>query len=118
MNRKCKDCGNIYEGSRYCIECDSENTEIILPIYINVYFTNLVRGGSEEGGWYYTCGEPVESVSVESEKEADELMVKYREKYSNEGRFPLTSVLSNGEYSIRMEGHFAEEFPKQRLFYE
>jgi len=122
MNVKCKsiDCWNVFEGSRFssCPECGSGDVEIILPIYVNVYITNLVRGGSEEGGWYYTCGEPIESISAGSEEEANELMVKYKEKYSNVGRRPLTSVLSSGEYFVTMEGHFAEEFPKQRPFYE
>jgi len=118
MNRRCKDCGNIFKGIKYCSECDSECVETLLPIYVNVYITHLLMGGIEEGGWYYTCGEPIESISVESEKEANELMKKYKQKYSNVDRRPLTSVLSNGAYLVLIEGHFAEEFPKQRPYYE
>jgi hypothetical protein len=86
--------------------------------YVNVYIERLAYGGSEEGGWWYTCGEPVESVQVFSDEEKTARVAEMEEKYSNEGRRPISSVLSNGEYSVRVEDHFAETFPRHRPRYE
>jgi len=34
--------------------------------YFNIYEISEVYGGSEEGGWYYTAGEPVESIKLKN----------------------------------------------------
>lgn len=51
-------------------------------------------------------------------KKKMERMAEMEEKYSNEGHRPISSVLSNGEYSVRVEDHFAETFPRYRPRYE
>ena len=87
-------------------------------MYVNVYIEQLVYGGPEEGGWYYHAGELVESISVDTKCEAEELHKKMESKWSNDGRRPISSVLSNGEYCVCIEDHFAESYPKYRPHYE
>ena len=90
--------------------------------FVNVYFVTLVRGGPEEGGWYYQSGSPVESWEVtllprttqEAEKTA---WVAWCEE-QNEGEPSLSSVLSRGLYEVQIEDSAAAHYPKERPFYE
>jgi hypothetical protein len=103
---------------RLCPSC-GKNTKILGPIYVNVYLTDLAYGGPEEGGWWYNCGEPVESTIVGTEEQANELVARLRAgKYSNVGRRPKHSVLSQGEYDICIEQHIARPFPDRKPHYE
>jgi len=38
-----------------------------MPVYLNTYETYQAYGGPEEGGWWYECGEPVQSVLLSDE---------------------------------------------------
>lgn len=90
--------------------------------WVNIYLVDRVYGGPEEGGWWYTAGEPVESIYVpwSSFDEAAEIRDKSDDKCEklNEGRRPISSVLSEGEYQARIEDHFAEPFPSEQPHYE
>ena len=86
--------------------------------YVNVYLENRAYGGPEEGGWWYNCGDPVESVQVFSDEEEAEKVAELNEKYSNEGRRPIWSVACAGVYEVRVEDHFAEAFPRGKPMYE
>ena len=50
--------------------------------YLNIYELAQAYGGPEEGGWWYTYGEPVESTAVinlrQSIKTCDNLNAKFR----------------------------------------
>jgi hypothetical protein len=85
--------------------------------FVNVYLTDREYGGPEEGGWWFSTGEPVESHEV-SEDEADALADTLRQKYSNEGRRPVSSVLSEGEYCVSVEDHEARPWPTEQPHYE
>ncbi len=89
-------------------------------IYINVYLVDKVYGGREEGGWWYDVGYPVESICCDSPREAEEVLRRMQEKYEkkNEGRRPISSVLSEGEFRVHIETHFAEHWPEKRPHYE
>lgn len=123
MLMECKDCNNRFDRAdswpyRSCTACKSTNTELIGPLYVNVYLVDQAYGGPEEGGWYYKCGEPMESCHVETEVEANEVAEKLRAKWSNEGRRPISSVLSQGVYEVSVEDCFAQPFPDRRPHYE
>jgi hypothetical protein len=86
--------------------------------YVNVYLEDRAYGGPEEGGWWYDCGEPIESVQVFSDEEEAEKVAELKEKYSNEGRKPIWSVACRGVYGVRVEDHFAESYPQASPMYE
>ena len=78
-------------------------------LYINVYVVDRAYGGPEEGGWYYTYYQSEEVVPVLAPEGEDifeyakKELAKWRERYSNEGRRPISSSLSEGEYEVRLE---------------
>jgi hypothetical protein len=87
--------------------------------YINVYMLDRAYGGPEEGGWWFTYGEPVRSFSYRSERVKERLLrrVQCVVDALNEGRTSINSVLSAGEFAVRQDGHPAEAFPKERPYY-
>jgi hypothetical protein len=89
-------------------------------IYVNVYLIDQICGGREEGGWYYLVGSPVESRCYNSMDEALEELNKLEAKYDqeNKSRRPISSVLSEGEYRVMLETHFAEHWPQTKPRYE
>lgn len=86
--------------------------------YVNVYLEGRAYGGPEEGGWWYGCGEPVESIQVFSDEEEVITKEKLKEKYSNDEGYRPNSVVYDEEYGIRVEDHFAKPFPENRPSYE
>lgn len=89
-------------------------------IYINVYLCDQMYGGGEEGGWWYLAGWPVESRLCHSMSDAQAELNKLTQVYDeeNKGRRPISSVLSRGEYQVRLEPRFAEPWPQRRPHYE
>lgn len=43
-------------------------------IYVNIYDTGRVKGGNEEGGWWYDVGTPIGSIPVELTSEEREAL--------------------------------------------
>lgn len=119
----------LQEGD-YCPECSdpdpnpSNSAKLRLwdsEIYVNVYLLDQAFGGREEGGWYFTTGEPVESRLCDSWLEACEVFKKLESKYcglNEEDRRDMYSVLSRGEYGVMIENHFARPFPESKPHYE
>jgi hypothetical protein len=92
---------------------------------VNFYKIDKAFGGNEEGGWYYTYGEPIlhplnrvfenwgEATSYRTEclKVLDEM---------NEGLPSIDSVLSQGQYRIYIggENELPAPFPAVKPHYE
>lgn len=97
------------------------------PKYINVYRVTQEYGGAEEGGWWFDCGEPIESIRCDNQEQFDlstklveeRYHVKDRNKWSRERRVGAHSCMP-GAYgiSIHAEDRFAESFPQSRPHYE
>jgi hypothetical protein len=86
--------------------------------FVNVYLADRAYGGPEEGGWWYDTGELVECYPVPT-REAEALAAALRfGKFSNEGRRPKSSVLSEGVYEIRVEKRPGHDYPTVRPHYE
>ena len=91
-------------------------------IYVNVYETDRVYGGPQEGGWYYDCGNPVKVMPVPRDR-AKRLLARVRERLGsinrNDRRRPGSSVLSTGDYlEAWVEDHPGREYPESRPTYE
>lgn len=123
MKLRCRSCNFIDSElcfpSGKCPQCEGDS-EYIGPFYVNTYLVDRAYGGSEEGGWWYDCGEPIDSRQCDTYEEA----LKVREeremwcRENNKGRRPLYSVLSNGEYRTSLEAHFAKIWPDRKPHYE
>ena len=114
---ECVACGRVYPYP-------TEHAPLLLPgwdwskWFVNVYLTDRAYGGSEEGGWWYDCGQIVRSVECETKQEANQKAEEMREEYSNEGRPEIDSVLSEGRYDVRVEDRPGKDYPSQRPHYE
>lgn len=101
-------------------EDEAEGTEDIAR-YVNVYRVTRHYGGSEEGGWYYDMGEPVESHFIHegtpeaAEVRRGELVEIYAEHQPKRNRF---SAIGGADYVVRVEDHFARGYPEEEPTYE
>ncbi len=102
-------------------------------VYLNAYHTTLAYGGPEEGGWWYTEGEPIASVPADGEyKELDpgddvtrvpviseDKLAAFAEEmrsrfgYLLEQRFPR----DKDDIVVRVEDKFAEPYPQHQPRY-
>ena len=88
--------------------------------YVNVYLADQARGGPEEGGWYYECGQPVSSIACDDDDE----VAKYRVDMNawcvkqNKDRPSMHSVASEGEFVSVVEDEPAMAYPFERPHYE
>lgn len=94
---------------------------------VSVYLSDRAYGGPEEGGWWYNCGEPVLEYGVHTRifktyqeaRELQEHLEKNLLPILNKGRRPVSSVLSNGVYTIQIdEDEYPSPYPKERPHYE
>lgn len=93
---------------------------------VAVYLVDSCDGGPEEGGWTYDVGEP----SREHEQftrlfRTEEQAQSYRDRLErhliaklNQGRRPISSVLSTGVYRACYDEGLPAPFPKTRPRYE
>jgi len=123
MKRKCLSCGIVESEVAFrdgeCYECGGRS-EMVGPFYVNTYLVDRAYGGSEEGGWWYDCGEPIDSRLCDSYEEMQKVKEEMEARCArdNKGRRPLCSVLSSGVYQVHTEDHFAEFYPQRRPYYE
>jgi hypothetical protein len=102
---------------------------------VAIYLIDKAYGGSEEGGWWFTCGDRQDEDFSEalgpdlglpkvfpSEDAAEEYAEAVQRKIAvtlNEGRRPISSVLSEGIYEARVYPGFPPRyFPETRPHYE
>ena len=93
---------------------------------VAVYLIDLVHGGPEEGGWYYTAGELARVVRLfrrqdDAHAYCRRLNAKLQSRQfgPNKDRRKISSVLSEGEYGAYVYEDFApRHFPARRPHYE
>jgi len=93
---------------------------------IAIHLVDRAYGGPEEGGWWYTYGEPVIDdpdfpCPVCTHIEADAIAIQERmEKFIEtlEPRRSINSVLSEGEYWAVIQEGLPQAWPVERPHYE
>ena len=109
--------------------------------FINIYRTTRCYGGAEEGGWYYTQGEFIQSFGMYSEKRASRVRQVVQRILDNEKAEPTYHMgygdhdgtdsagfaddnylikggaWGNDAIEIRLEDHAGRNFPKYRPTY-
>ena len=86
------------------------------PIFVNEYEVYLRYGGPEEGGWHYEAGRFIDCLGASySQDWAEDIRNLHAGRIAeeNEGRYPLSSVLSNGRRVIHLEDSRGEDFPQE-----
>jgi hypothetical protein len=110
-------------------EVDFDNPEVVVPEwpkYLNVYEVIQAWGGPEEGGWWYNCGTPLESVRADNDEQQKEALVRLEQRYAmndqsdwdRERKRGKSSSAGGYDITIYVERNFAEPFPQRRPHYE
>lgn len=81
------------------------------PTTITVHEVWQSYGGPEEGGWYYQCGYPVETVCIFSKEQAVDELCRLHAKYEGED-------YEDGLYDICLAQKYAESYPITKPHYE
>ena len=112
----------IFEGYG---ECDEEippepRSGKFKHWYVNVYLIDKSYGGPEEGGWWFDTGEIIRIIPCSSKKKAHRTMrlVELVVTKFNEGRRPISSVLSKGVLEAIISQSPGQNYPSQRPHYE
>ena len=132
---QCEDCENYFYNVDEDIhdtmetECTHEynqDTDESCPIFspknwwVNVYLQDRAYGGSEEGGWWYDIGEVKTGILCYGNSEAEEIRNQMKEvcEMWNEDRYPISSVLSDGQYYVYIEEEPPKDWPDSFPHYE
>ena len=90
-------------------------------VHVNVYMRDQEFGGHEEGGWWFTTHRPLPELSNVVDWKFAQSVFEVKQKMCaefNEGRRPITSVLSEGEYVVMQEAGPPTYKPEFRPHYE
>ena len=116
-----------------------------MTVYLNTYETSQAYGGPEEGGWWYECGTPVQSVAISGDdleewleahtpEERQEMLARATHQYT-QGQAPTPAETGYGGYTFAIgsdvpstyrednsfrscfEDTFAVDFPQERPYY-
>jgi hypothetical protein len=85
-------------------------------LFVNVYLVDRACGGREEGGWWYNYGEIQASYEYKGRsrrilKKAEKLVKELENgEFTNEGRKPIWSVNSDGEYRVCIEDKMGSDW--------
>ena len=96
------------------------------PKFVNAYEVHQHRGGSEEGGWWYDAGYPLASIPVFDEEDERRSVKKLekmfdfhdQESWDRRRRRGRTSCAGGYDIEVRVESHFAVNYPSIRPRYE
>lgn len=83
------------------------------PTTITVHSVTDSYGGPEEGGWWFQCGTPVETICIFSKTQAVNELLRLHEKYESEEYEDFYS-----DYDINLSQNYAEYYPVTRPHYE
>lgn len=94
-------------------------------LFLNIYILNQSFGGPEEGGWWYTTGEPVKIAAtffnLENARKAQSALQERIDAERNKpmgARANLYSVACEGRMNCQVEPHPPQFFPDRRPHYE
>ena len=95
-----------------------------LKFTVAVYEVDRAYGGSEEGGWWYTCGDLVRTVKrFRSEDEAYDYCLRINDKLHSRREFygirsSSSAAYSGGDYRAKVYDNVApKSFPADRPYY-
>lgn len=93
--------------------------DITTPCFVALLLHDQAYGGPEEGGWYYATTQRLESHYCQTEHVRFVVLQSLRSRFTNEGRYPVSSVLSDGIYAIEIGLRPAVEYePERKPHYE
>lgn len=67
-----------------------------MAVYLNTYEVHQAYGGPEEGGWWFDCGTPVQSILLSPEP-LEEWLEQHSDEYLSDLRQRTTAAFSCGK---------------------
>jgi len=100
-----------------------ERPEYTGPWVVCLYLMDRAYGGAEEGGWYYTYGDPVLTTHLRCFALLEDAWLYARSldplvDQVNEGRPSISRVASEGEYAAIICDGWPKHFPEDTPHYE
>jgi hypothetical protein len=87
-------------------------------VYVTAYETSLGYGGPEEGGWWFDCGEWVETVQT-SRPTAEKIKGDWQENEYMTRRPTYSSIHRPGDsYDVVIEEAAPQDYPVESPRYE
>jgi len=112
----CPSCGLDYHADRLrCPRCGVTPGKYT---HVNVYAVTRHYGGPEEGGWWYNAGEPVASIALTEDDDADQVAAAVERKYIDLSEGDIYLVLGGVQIEVHKQYHFAKPWPETRPHYE
>ena len=108
---------DLRSGGKKTHRCDlSIPTEFPLRWFVNSYRLTREYGGSEEGGWYWDCHTPLETIECRDEETAKEVQKVQNNKIDHEDQEanPYYGVNSPGHEYVQIE-NFDGTFNEPRI---
>ena len=92
--------------------------KIMLWFFVNVYLIDRAYGGPEEGGWWFQTGQLIRMIPCR-ERDVERLQRRVRRVVEawNEGRRPISSVLSTGVYAMEISEEPGADYPTEQPYY-
>ena len=120
----CDHCNEKIESAYGDPHCEDKPPKGLKPKFlgrfVNVYLIDRAYGGPEEGGWWYDCGEAIESIQcldADIHRVLTEKQI-WCDEENSERRCDIGSVLSEGKYVVRIEELPAQGYPTTTPRYE
>lgn len=86
-------------------------------VYVNAYAETLAYGGGEEGGWWYSVGEPLGSIPIDVNTDPSAFIEHYKLLFKDV-QIRRKSSMGGQDLVIRVEEHQAEFYPDHKPHYE
>ena len=86
-------------------------------VYVNAYAETLAYGGGEEGGWWYTVGEPLGSIPVSIDSDPQPFIDHLKKVFAHV-QVRRKSSIGGQDLAVRIEEEQAEYYPQERPHYE
>ena len=101
------------------VDIQEENDEVLqTPLDVTVTLRDRSFGGHEEGGWWYDTEEVIEHHYCPNLSVLSKVMNRVNRYYDNQGRRPISSVLSSGLFRVYIGQGIPRNYPGYRPHYE
>ena len=93
------------------------NFEYKEPTTVTIHYISQCYGGPEEGGWWYTKGDPSNTFCFFSKKQAIEIFVTCIENLEIADQEDLGLSTTSWNYDVNFSNGYATSYPDKRPHY-
>jgi len=87
------------------------------PVTVTVHQTTLRYGGPEEGGWWFTQGEPEKTYCIFDKKQAIKTFIEVCDEYETWEQPSLGETSTQYNWEVSFASDSARRYPEKRPHY-